>query len=272
MSVEALHGSVPLSAMIGSHDEAHLLRASLPSALFCDDVIVIDIASDDDTAAVARSLGARVIAHRWVPIAERARIDLLDEARHDWLLFLDPDEVIPPALAGQIAELVPTLEDDVAVVVCPWQFFFRGKPLRGTVWGGVGKKRMIAHRERARIRPTVHSGTGPGEGYRTVEIPYSGDNAIAHYWSNGWHDLLEKHVRYLRLEGPDRYRNGMITGYRDIAATPLASFVESFVQRRGYRDGPTGFALSLVWAAYSTLAKVALLRELRRRGGLPEPT
>jgi glycosyltransferase involved in cell wall biosynthesis len=253
----------PVTAIIGSHDEAALLRRCLPTVAFCDEVIVIDIDSRDDTAAVAEEHGARVLRHAWVPIAERARLELIGEAKHDWLLFLDPDEVLPPALAEQIAEVVPTLDPDVAVVDCPWQFYFRDKPLRGTIWGGISRKRTLARRGAADLRPSVHSGTRIPRGFRSHDIPFSGDNAIAHYWAPGYRALIAKHWRYLKLEGPDRLGHGMITGFRDIATTPFPSFYESFVKREGYRDGPAGLALSLVWAGYSTGAKVALLREMR---------
>ena len=253
------------TAIVGSHDEARLLERCLPSVAFCDEVIVIDIDSHDDTADVARANGARVIAHGWVPIAERARLELVGEARHDWLLFLDPDEVLPATLAAQLAGAVPTLPADVAVVDCPWQFYFRDKPLHGTFWGGVNRKRTLARRGAAELRPTVHSGTRPLPGFRSEVVEYSGDNAIAHYWARGYRDLIEKHWRYLKLEGPDRAAQGMVTGYKDIARTPLPAFWESFVRRRGYRDGLDGLLLSLFWSVYATGAKIALLLELRRR-------
>ena len=254
----------PLTAIVSSHNEARLLERCLPTLGFCDELLVIDIASDDDTAAVALAHGARVLHHDWVPIAERARIELVSTAAHDWLLFLDPDEVLPPALAAQIAELLPSLGDDVAVVDCPWQFYFREKPLRGTIWGGINRKRTLARRGAADLRPTVLAGTRLLPGYRAHTVPFTGDNAIAHYWASGYRALIAKHWRYLKLEGPDRLAGGVVTGYRDVVRTPLASFVESFVTRAGFRDGLTGLALSLVWAGYSTGAKVALLRELRR--------
>ncbi len=254
----------PVTAMIGSHNEARLLQRCLPSVAFCDEVIVIDIDSHDRTATIAAEHGARVLRHEWVPIAERARLDLVGEAKHDWLLFLDPDEVLPPTLAMQIAALLPSLESDVGVVDCPWQFYFRGKPVQGTIWGGITRKRTLARRGAADLRPTVHSGTRLLPGYRAREIPFSGDNAIAHYWAPGYRALIAKHWRYLKLEGQDRHDQGMITGYRDILRTPWPAFYESFVIRRGGRDGMTGFALSLVWSAYSTGAKLALLRELHR--------
>jgi glycosyltransferase involved in cell wall biosynthesis len=253
------------TAMVGSHNEARFLERCLPSVAFCDEVIVIDIDSRDDTTDVARANGARVIAHEWVPIAERARLELVGEAQHDWLLFLDPDEVLPAALAAQLADVVPTLPADVAVIDCPWQFYFRGKPLHGTFWGGVNRKRTLARRGAAELRPTVHSGTRPLPGFRGEVVEYSGDNAIAHYWARGYRDLIEKHWRYLKLEGPDRAGQGMITGYKDIARTPAPAFWLSFVRRRGYRDGLDGLLLSLLWSVYATGAKIALLLELRRR-------
>lgn len=253
------------TAIVGSHNEARLLARCLPSVAFCDEVIVIDIDSDDDTAGVARANGARVLEHAWVPIAERARLELVGEASHDWLLFLDPDEVLPPALAAQLTALVPSLPPDVAVVDCPWQFFFRDRPLRGTFWGGINRKRTMARRGAAELRPTVHSGTRPLPGFRAETIEYSGDNAIAHYWSPGWRELVAKHWRYLKLEGPDRMSQGLVTGYKDIARTPGPAFWESYVRRRGYRDGLDGFLLSLFWSAYATGAKIALFLQLRRR-------
>lgn len=253
--------------MVSSHNEARLLERCLPTiAPHCDELLVIDIASADDTAAVADRHGARVLRHAWVPIAERARLDLVGEAKHDWLLFLDPDEAFSPVLAGQLEELLPTLGPEVGVIDCPWQFYFKDRPLRGTVWGGISRKRTLARRGAAELRGTVHSGTKPRPGRTAVDVAYTGDNAIAHYWAPSWRALIAKHWRYLHLEGPDRREQGLVTGLRDILRTPWPAFRESFVARGGYRDGLTGLLLSALWASYATGAKIALLRELRRGG------
>lgn len=257
---------LPVTAFVSSRNEANLLGRCLASIAFCDEIIVIDIDSTDDTAVVAQDLGVRVLHHEWVPIAEQARIELIGEAKHDWLLFLDPDEVFSSALARQLAELLPSLADDVAVIDCPWQFYFRGRALRGTVWGGANRKRTLARRGAAELRTTLYSGTRLSSGYRAEEVSFTGDNAIAHYWATSYRSLLEKHRRYLGLEGPDRMSQGMVTGYKDIAKTPVTAFWTSFVRHRGYLDGVAGFLLSVLWAWYSTAAKIALLRELRRPG------
>jgi glycosyltransferase involved in cell wall biosynthesis len=255
---------LPITAIVASHNEAHLLPDCLAGVAFCDELVVIDIDSTDETAAVAEAHGARVIRHAWVPIAEHARAQAIAEAHHDWLLVRDPDEVIPPALAAQVVELFPTLEPDVGLVTCPIQRYFAGRPLTGGVWGGVKGERLLARRDAVEFSTGVNSRLVRKPGCGVVDIPYRGDNAIRHLWVTGYRPLVERLVRYLRLEGRDRAAAGEITGWRAVARAPWRSFSESFVRERGYRDGVRGLSLSVLWSLYRTGSELALLRELRR--------
>ena len=87
-----------------------------------------------------------MIRHAFVPIAEIARAEVAREARHDWLVFVDPDEKIPPALAAEATAFLRDAPDDVAVVLAGWVFYFRGRPLRGTIWGGTGRRPFLVRR------------------------------------------------------------------------------------------------------------------------------
>lgn len=260
-----MRGRLPITAIVASHDEARLLPACLAGLAFCDELIVIDIASSDDTRAVAERYGARVIEHPWVPIVEQAREQAIREARHDWLLIRDPDEVIPPALTRDLREVFGTLEPDVGLVVAPTQRYFGPDPLRGTVWGGVKRDRLLAKRGLVEFPTAVHRRLLRGADVRVVEIPFGGDNAILHYWVSGYRVFLERHLRYLRQEGSGRADAGEITGPRAAALTPFHAFRESFLRERGYRDGFRGLVLSAAWAVYRTGSELMLLRELRRR-------
>jgi glycosyltransferase involved in cell wall biosynthesis len=257
---------LPITAIVGSHDEAALLPACLDALAFCDELIVIDIASSDDTRAVAEARGARVIEHGLVPIAEQARAQAIAEARHDWLLIRDPDEVIPPGLEGDLRAIFPTLGPEVGLVTAPTQRFFAREPMRGTVWGGVKGDRLLARRGLVEFPTAVHRRLPRREGVQVVDIPYRGDNAILHYWVSGYRVFLERHLRYLRLEGPGRADAGERTGPKAVARAPVLAFHRSFVRERGYLDGLRGLLLSAAFAAYSGGSELMLLRELRRRG------
>lgn len=255
----------PITAIVTSCNEATLLPRALAGIAFCDEVIVVEVGSDeDDTAAVAERFGARFVRHPPVRIAEAARVTVAPQARHDLLLVIDPDEEVPEALARCIVELVRDLPDDVAAVDAPLRFYFAGKPLKGTVWGGQNRRRMLVRRSAVELTPTIWGGMRLRDGYRVVALPYTEETAIVHRWATGWRDLLAKHRRYLAQEAGDRADAGHVTGVRELARTPWRSFRESFFRKHGYRDGLTGLGLSLFWAGFRTAGELQLLRRLRR--------
>jgi glycosyltransferase involved in cell wall biosynthesis len=258
-----LRSPLPLSAIVTSRNEARLLGRCLDAVAFCGELIVIDVESTDDTAAVAEAHGARVVRHPYVPIAEVARVTVAPQARYDWLLVVDPDEEVPSALADGVAALLPDIGDDVAAVDAPRQYYFAGRPLRGTVWGGPNKRRLLVRRSAVTLIPSIWGGMTIHDGYRVLELPFSPETAIVHRWAETYRELVLRHRRYLELEPVDRAAAGEVTGYRALIATPWRSFHQSFVVDRGYRDGVAGLALSLFWAVFRTRGELALLRRLR---------
>lgn len=253
-----------ITAIVTSCNEAALLPRALSGIAFCDELIVVEVGFDvDATAAVAENFGARLIEHAPAPIVEAVRFDVIPQARNDLVLLIDPDEEVPAALATEVMELVELLEDDVAAVEAPIQYYFAGKRLRGTVWGGRKWRRLLVRRSGVSLAPTIYGGMQLRDGYRIISMPYREETAIVHRWSNGWRDLLRKHRRYLAQEAGDRAGAGEITGLQEIARTPWRSFSESFFRKRGYLDGLTGLSLSVFWAGFRTAAEYRLLRRLQ---------
>jgi hypothetical protein len=237
-------GREAITAIVTSCNEASLLPDALSGIAFCDEVIVVEVCSDGgDSAAVAERFGARFVRHVHMPIVEAVRSSVAPSARHDLLLLTDPDERIPPELARRVVELV--------------------HELRGTVWGGENKRRLLVRRSAVDLVPTIWSGIRLHDGYRILTLPFTAETAIEHRWAEGWRDLLVKHRRYLAQEAGDRAAAGEITGLRNVVRTPWSCFRESYFTKRGYRDGRTGLGLSLFWAAFRTAGEIRLLRRLR---------
>jgi len=260
-----LSRSLPISAVVASRNEAADLDRCLDSLGFCDEVIVVDLQSSDSTAAIAQRHGAVVVEHELVPIAEYARIHVAPRARHEWLLFTDPDEEVPAALANEIAELLPTLADDVALVWAPIRYYVGPHPLRGTIWGGENRRRLLVRPGGVELVPRLFGGTLLRQGYRELSLPFTEETAIRHRWVSGYRDWIAKHVRYLGLSARSRADAGEIASVRSVVGAPLAAFAECFIAGRGYRDRARGLALSVLWAAYTTASEAALLRETHRR-------
>jgi hypothetical protein len=132
------------------------------------------------------------------------------------------------------------------------------------VWGGPNKRRLLVRRSAVELTPTIWGGMKIKPGYRILELPFTAETAIAHRWASSYRELVARHRKYVRLEAADRVAAGEVTGVRAVVATPWRSFRESFLEKRGYRDGATGLALSLFWSAFRTSCEVALLVRLRR--------
>lgn len=74
---------------------------------FADEIIVVDTGSDDNTVALAEASGAKVFHFKWIGDFSAAKNFALDQAKGDWIVFLDADEYFPPQ---EVKKLRPLIE------------------------------------------------------------------------------------------------------------------------------------------------------------------
>jgi glycosyltransferase involved in cell wall biosynthesis len=80
-----------ISATLIAHNESRNIARAIRSLRAADEIVVVDSGSTDDTAEIARGLGARVIEHPWEGFAAQKNF-AAQFAHHDWILSLDADE------------------------------------------------------------------------------------------------------------------------------------------------------------------------------------
>ncbi len=127
--------ALSITAIILTRDEEiHLARCIDSIAGLVARIIVVDSFSSDATVAIARARGAEVLTRRFVHQADQFQwaLDTVPIAS-DWVLRLDADEYLEPALAKEIADRLPTLPNEITGVVFKRKVFFRGRWIR---WGG----------------------------------------------------------------------------------------------------------------------------------------
>src|SRR5713101_5943926 len=121
----------PLSAVVITQDEEARLPAALESVRFCDEVVVVDSGSTDRTLEIARAAGARVLVNSPWPGFVAQRNVAVEAARHDWVLALDADERVTPALREEIQALRARGFDRAGYRI-PRAAFYLGRWIRAT--------------------------------------------------------------------------------------------------------------------------------------------
>jgi glycosyltransferase involved in cell wall biosynthesis len=253
----------PISAVVVTYNEEKYLDKALSQLDFCEEVVVIDLGSHDKSVEIAKQYGAKIVEHQQVPIVEIIHSKLELFVKNKWVLIQDPDEVISDELKTEIKELFSNkLKSslDIGAVYAPWQFYFKGKRLKGTIWGGRNKRILLVHLDRFSFSSDVHRGRKLNPGYQAYSIPWDENKIIRHYWSDSWRQLFSKHKRYIKREGKARFNNGEKTGLKIILKTPFKAFKHSFWNKKAYSDGITGFLLSLFWAWYSLSSEISLYK------------
>jgi glycosyltransferase involved in cell wall biosynthesis len=245
-----------ISVLVVTLNEERRLRDCLSSLKRFEDVIVVDLGSKDHSVEIAQSLGFKVITHPWVPIVEMVFPALLPTMKYDWVIRVDPDEILPPELIHDLFEL--EVDDKYGIINVPYQFYFRSKKLETTIWGGVRPIPRVIHRERVNLTTEVHRSFHCKQGFETFTIPHRAGNTVQHYWIDSYTQLFSKHERYIAKEGESRYNNGFRFDWRSFLLSPLQSFKHSFIKYSGWRGGWHGWFLSAFFAYYQTRSLFSL--------------
>ncbi len=122
--------TLPVSVIVPVRNEGRNLRRCLESLRGAGEVYVVDSQSTDDTAEIARTFEARVVQFRYQggwPKKRQWALDLLP-LRYDWVLLLDADESLTPALFAEIKQAIQNPE--VVGYYIGLKVFFLGKCLR----------------------------------------------------------------------------------------------------------------------------------------------
>lgn len=125
-----------IAAIILTKNEAkHIERCIRSITDVCDDILVVDSFSTDDTCALAERLGAKVVKHKFENQAKQFNwaIDTL-EISGDWIWRIDADEYIEPPLGELVTKAIETCDDDVNGIYVNKKIVFLGMPLKHGGW------------------------------------------------------------------------------------------------------------------------------------------
>jgi Glycosyl transferase family 2 len=238
-----------VSACIIALNEAANLSDCIESVGFCDEIVLVDGGSTDATVQLAEAAGVRVVRQPWLGFAAQRNVGL-DHARGEWVLEIDADERVTPALRGEIEAFLAAPPAGVDLGGLPRREVFLGRALEHSA-----KYPMYSHRllRRQAYRHdelrTVHEGLIP---HGPVH-PFEGD--LLHLLATSWREALTDAWRYARLEAGQLDEAPSLGRLAKGAfLRPAAKFCYRLTVDGGWRDGWRGASrISIECAIDSTV-------------------
>lgn len=240
----------PISAVIITRDAAAHLAAVLAAADGCDERLVLDSGSTDETLAIAAAAAARIERHAFLGFGPQKQL-AVSLATHDWILSLDADEVLDDEARAAIRDL--DLGDPTACWQIRRRTFIGGREVRHGVWRNEQVLRLF-NRTTATFKPLmVHEQVVAARPPRTLP------GSMLHYSYAGAADVIAKSLRYAPLKAALIRATDERPAAFKLPLRGLAAFLKTYVAEQGWRDGAAGFVVALARVLDATLPRVLLL-------------
>ncbi|HIH2745498.1 glycosyltransferase family 2 protein [Burkholderia aenigmatica] len=226
-----------LGVAIIAHNAARRLAQCLGALSFADDIVVVDGGSTDDTVAIARAHGARVVVATDWPGFGPQKNRALDALSTDWVLSIDTDEVVSDELAASIRAALRAPQADIYAI--DRLSAFCGHWVRHSGWYPDWIPRLF-RRSAARFSDDlVHE-----------RLVYDGpaarlDGKLLHYSYDDIESVLRKLDAYSSAGARQRRATGEHAGIGKAIRRGLWAFVRTYLLRRGFLDGRAGFMIAV---------------------------
>jgi len=241
--------TVGLTALVVVHNEAGQLADCLERLTFADELLVVLDRCTDESADIARRHNARLIEGAWEREGDRRNIGI-DAATGPWILEVDADERVSPALAYEIITLarhsaaqwhtIP-VDNYIGTRLVRWGW---GASFGKSAYAGLfrkGAKRWGPERVHPRLTFTGEKGA-----------PLA--NPLEHLVDRNISDMLRRLDRYSTAHALDLRESGEIGSYGHNLRRIFSRFWKCYIARKGYREREYGFLIALFAGLYPILS------------------
>lgn len=233
-----------ISVVINTYnEEAHIERA-IKSVGWADEILVCDMHSEDNTAVIAKKLGATVFFHKKVGFVEPARNFAISKATHEWILVLDADEEIPDSLEEKLKDVIKKA-GVVTHVEVPRKNLIFDKWMKAAGWWPdynirFFKKDSVTWSNKIHSKPKTI-----GQG---LTLPAEERYGIIHHHYSTVSQFIARMNRYTDVQAREMRNDGYQFDWSEVIKKPVGEFMSRYFAHRGFEDGLHGLSLSLLQA------------------------
>lgn len=256
MNKSTVTGSLPVSAVIITYNEAHNIRRTLSQLLWCQEIIVVDSYSTDATIEICKEFGCTVYQRAFDGYGSQKRF-AVSRASNNWILCIDADEVLSEDL---VQEIQTQLQPGTAYAGFSFRMnlVFLEKEFRYGKESGRYYTRLFNKQQGGFTNDKVHESIrveGPVKKLR---------HTIRHYSYTSLHQCMEKCNRYSTFSAEMAFSKGKNKSVGVVLLGLPFNFIKYYVVEGNFMNGLKGFYWS-VFSTYYHFAKHVKLKELRHK-------
>lgn len=251
---------IPVTAIVHTRNAERYLDEVLDRLSRFDEVLLVDMESTDSTLDIARRHGCRIMPVEPIGYADPARDPAMRAAAHDWVFFVDADEIIPDALIDRLADFVADPKGYKALAVAR-------KNMMLDFWNRASYpdyQLRVLYRRSCTWPAHVHS--NPEVKGEVMFLPRREHRLAMIHKAPSVEEMMERLNRYTTLE-MQRKRDRKISWFT-LWMRPKVRFFKAFVMKGGFRDGMRGYIAAKHDAAYQHFYLTKILEyQIRQRDG-----
>ncbi len=245
-----------ISITVRTFNEERNLQECLESVSWADEIVVVDSLSTDNTVAIAKIFTDRVITQKWLGHIGQSQF-ATDQTKNLWVLHMDADERVSPALRDEILALDLDAEPYDAYEM-PRRHFFMQRWINHSAWYPDYKIRLF-RKDRCRW-----GGYNPHDEVKVKGAKKKLRHELIHFIYRDIAHFAATKNTYSSLTASDHFKNGKRARLIDFTLRPLYAFLYRYFVRLGIADGIAGFTIS-VMEAHAVFMKYIKLYEIQNR-------
>lgn len=249
---------INVSVVIIAKNEEKKIGRCLESVAWSDDIIVVDGFSTDNTVKLSQSFGAKVIQHAFSGSFADERNLGMNDARNDWVLHLDSDEIVTEGFKNRLKEVI-VLKNAIVVYKFKRQNFFLGHSMEH---GGFHHYiPNLVNKKFVKFEGNVHEVPVYKGGIGVIEEP------IEHRPFDSIRQFMDRQNRYTDIAAEEllKSKGALIDPdiRKNLINRSFKIFWKSYIKKQGYKEGMYGLVFAILfsfinflkWAKYWDLVK-----------------
>ncbi|MBT8186514.1 MAG: glycosyltransferase family 2 protein [Croceitalea sp.] len=242
-----------ISALLITFNEEENIDDVLQNLHFADEIIVVDSFSTDSTISKIKAYTHVKLIQREFKNYTNQKKFALEQASHDWVLFLDADERITPLLKNEILNIAHGAIEPVSAYYFLRTFMFQDEVLKFSGWQSDKNYRLFRKSKVKFTEDRIVHETLLVDG-KTATLK----NKLIHYSYTDYESYKHKMVKYGKMKALEEFRKGKRTKWYHFVFRPTYKFINHYIIRLGILDGKKGIIICYlnalgVWTRYKEL-------------------